>query len=78
MSKKAACGQPRRNQTPCPVVSKGYPATKATAGKSSKNKRSAMPNKTAKNCRESDRLEACCLKGLPAKAAPKTAAENAG
>jgi CarD family transcriptional regulator len=52
-------------------------AAKATAAKSSKNKRSAMPNKTAKTAAKATGSKATASKVAPAKAAPKSVATKA-
>jgi CarD family transcriptional regulator len=50
-------------------------ATKASAGKSSKNKRSAMPNKTAKTAAKATGSKANASKVAASKTAPKTVAK---
>jgi CarD family transcriptional regulator len=52
-------------------------ATKAAAAKSSKNKRSAMPNKTAKTAAKATASKATASKPAPKTAAPKAAARPA-
>jgi CarD family transcriptional regulator len=52
-------------------------AAKATAAKSSKNKRSAMPNKTAKTAAKATGSKATASKVAPPKAAPKSVATKA-
>jgi CarD family transcriptional regulator len=52
-------------------------ASKAAAAKSSKNKRSAMPNKTAKTAAKATGSKAAASKVAPKTAAPKSAAKPA-
>ena len=52
-------------------------ASKASAAKSSKNKRSAMPNKTAKTAAKATGSKPTASKVAPAKTAPKTVAKVA-
>src|SRR3982075_4154914 len=52
-------------------------ATRASAAKSSKNKRSAMPNKTAKTAAKATGSKPSASKVAPAKTAPKTVAKVA-